>query len=502
MQNQCDRLIESLKNFNENLGDLRLKNAVYSGGEITLNLISDLSLSVDDKLLIKTAFEKELSGVSFNVEVCKSIADADISCRAVYNYLQTHCFSVAHAIDKNSVKVISGGKKIKYEICVLDTVAEYLKRTSVLSGIKSQLECEYANEFEGEIRVLTTDTEIPKVQDFSVHEEDLEDIKVRTVKVLDVQKFSDDEMYDTATYIADGDSILGKAYFAGWVVSVEERISKKGNKFYRITLDDKSGKITGSYFTTDKNKLQKLEKVKEGSVIITRGEIETFNNNPSYLIKGFHFCEFPSGYKPCERASKKPPEKYTVAFPTPCEVSTQSDFLTTAKALPTEFVEKEFVVVDIETTGTDVTSDKITEIGAVRIKNGAIIESFQTLIDPEVQLSKRIIELTGITDEMLVGKPKIHEVYPDFFKFLGDAVFVAHNADFDFRFLRNVGKELGYYLNNECEDTLLIARKKLPWLSNHKLNTVCAHFGIEFRHHRALSDAFATAEALIELSKF
>ena len=57
-------------------------------------------------------------------------------------------------------------------------------------------------------------------------------------------------------------------------------------------------------------------------------------------------------------------------------------------------------------------------------------------------------------------------------------------------------------LNNECEDTLLIARKKLPWLSNHKLNTVCAHFGIEFRHHRALSDAFATAEALIELSKF
>ena len=86
-------------------------------------------------------------------------------------------------------------------------------------------------------------------------------------------------------------------------------------------------------------------------------------------------------------------------------------------------------------------------------------------------------------------------------EFLGDSVFVAHNADFDYRFLKGAGKDLGYYLTNECEDTLLISRKKLTWLSNHKLNTVCDHFGIEFRHHRALSDAFATAEAFIELSK-
>lgn len=501
MQNPSERLIESLKNFNSSLGDLRLKCAVYKNGEITLNLISDVCLSQEDKLLIKTAFEKELSGVTFNVEVHKSVADADISCRAIFNYLQTHCFSVAHAIDKNAVKIISGGKKIKYEILVSDTIAEYLNRTSVISGIKSTLELDYSNEFDGEVRVVKEDLEVPVVEDFSVNEEDLSDIKIRTVKVLDVQKCSDDEIYDTAQYIADGDNILGKAYFAGWVVAIEERISKKGNKFYRITLDDKSGKITGNYFTTDKNKLQKLEKLKEGSVIITRGEVELFNDRPSYLIKGWHFCEFPSGYKPCERPSKKPPEKYTFAFPTPCETSSQVDFLTKQQKLPKEFIDKEFVVVDIETTGTDVTSDKITEIGAVRIKNGVITESFQTLIDPEVSLSKKIIELTGITDDMLVGKPKIHEVYPDFFKFLGNAVFVAHNAEFDFRFLRNVGKELGYYLNNECEDTLLIARKKLSWLTNHKLNTVCAHFGIEFRHHRALSDAFATAEALIELSK-
>ena len=148
-----------------------------------------------------------------------------------------------------------------------------------------------------------------------------------------------------------------------------------------------------------------------------------------------------------------------------------------------------------------VLGDKITEIGAVRIKNGIICETFQTLVDPGVPLSKRIVELTGITDEMLEGQPKIEDVFPDFMKFLGDNTFIGHNADFDFRFLKAAGKPLGYYLSNEVEDTLMISRKKLPNLTNHKLNTVCAHFGIEFRHHRALSDAFATAEAYIELSK-
>ena len=501
MQNRCDRLIESLKNFNTSLGELRLKNAVYKNGEVTINLISDLSLSQEDKNLIKTAFEKELEGIEISVKVSKSVADAVIVKKAVYDYILSHCFSIAHTVNQSAIKIISGGKKIKYELEVLDTVKDYLERTNFLNELNEYLARNYSNEFEGEIRISHQDVEEPTLTDFSVSAEELSDIAIRTVKMVDVVRYCDEESYDTATYIQDGENILGRAYFAGTVIEIEQRQSKKGNTFYRITLDDKSGKITGNYFTADKNKLQKLEKLAVGSVIITRGEVEVFNDRPSYLIKGYHFCEFPSGYKPLERPSKKPPEKYTFAFPTPCETTKQDDFFTKKVALPKCLTEKEYVVVDIETTGTDVTSDKITEIGAVRIKDGQMVESFQTLIDPEVSLSKRIVELTGITDEMLVGKPKIEQVYPDFVKFLGDAVFVAHNADFDYRFLKIAGKPLGYYLNNECLDTLVLSRKTLTWLPNHKLNTVCGYFNIEFRHHRALSDAFATAEAFIELSK-
>ena len=501
MQNPCDKVLDAVKNFLGGSIDVRLKSAVYKNEEITVNLICDTVVTDGDKRLITSAFEKELAGVSVKTVFQKSIADADVAKTAIYNYLQTHCFSVAHALDKNSVKIISGGKKIKYELVVLDTVKEYLERTDVINLLNTHLESEYCNFFEGELRVSSVDNSEPTYEDFSVSESDVSDLKVRTVKMAEVVKFSDDENYDTATYIQDGESIVGKCYFAGTVIEKEERVSKKGNTYYRITLDDKSGKISGSYFTSDKNKLQKLQKLDVGSVVITRGEIDVYGGRPSYIIKGFHFCEFPKDFKPEPRPSKKPPEKYTIVFPTPCETSKQDDFFTKDQNLPSWLLEKEFVVVDIETTGTDVTSDKITEIGAVRIKNGVICESFQTLVDPEVSLSKKIVDLTGITDEMLVGQPKIHEVYPDFVKFLGDSVFIAHNADFDYRFLKSVGKDQGYYLSNECEDTMIISRKKLPWLSNHKLNTICGHFGIEFRHHRALSDAFATAEAFIELAK-
>ncbi len=501
MQNPCDRVLETVKNFLGNAVDVRISSTVYGGGMVTVNLICDCILTSEDKNLIKSAFEKEFSCLPLKLNFSKSVADAEICKMAVYNYLQTNCFSVAHAIDKNSVNVISGGKKIKYEIVVCDTVKEYLERTGVINSINSYLLRNYCNIFEGEIRLSHVDDDAPLIQDNSVAESEVLDLQVRTVKMAEVVKCCDDEFYDTATYIQDGENTTGKMVFAGTVLEKEERVSKKGNVYYRITLDDKSGKISGSYFTADKQKLQKLQKVDVGSVIITRGEIDVFNGRTSYVIKGFHFCEFPKGYKPLSRPSKRAPEKYSFAFPTPCETSKQDDFFTSISALPKWITEKEYVVVDIETTGTDVTSDKITEIGAVRIKNGVIIESFQTLIDPEVSLSKRIVELTGITDEMLLGKPKIDEVYPDFIKFLGDSVFVAHNADFDYRFLKNVGKPMGYYICNECEDTLLISRKKLPRLSNYKLNTVCAHFGIEFRHHRALSDAFATAEAFIELAK-
>lgn len=90
---------------------------------------------------------------------------------------------------------------------------------------------------------------------------------------------------------------------------------------------------------------------------------------------------------------------------------------------------------------------------------------------------------------------------PDFFKFTRGATLVAHNADFDVKFIKTQSKPFDYYYDNPVIDSCQFSRDTVPGLSNYKLNTVCDHFGIKFLHHRALSDAYATAEMFIELVK-
>ena len=111
------------------------------------------------------------------------------------------------------------------------------------------------------------------------------------------------------------------------------------------------------------------------------------------------------------------------------------------------------------------------------------------------------MELTSITDEMVADAPKFNEVVGDFYKYVEGAIMVAHNAPFDMSFIRFHGRNCEYVFDNAVMDTLDFSREVLPHLANHKLNTVCDHFGIEFQHHRACYDALATAEMFLELIK-
>lgn len=160
----------------------------------------------------------------------------------------------------------------------------------------------------------------------------------------------------------------------------------------------------------------------------------------------------------------------------------------------------EFVVFDIETTGLSKEKEKITEIGAVRVKNGEILDSFSSFVNPEKPLSAEIIKLTGITDKMLCDAPTIHEVLPTFLSFVGESVLVAHNAAFDTGFIRIAAENIGLSIaTNTVLDTLELARSLLPELSKHKLNIVAERLGVSLEgHHRAVNDAQATAEIFIK----
>ncbi|MGM9683722.1 MAG: PolC-type DNA polymerase III [Eubacteriales bacterium] len=150
----------------------------------------------------------------------------------------------------------------------------------------------------------------------------------------------------------------------------------------------------------------------------------------------------------------------------------------------------EIVVFDIETTGLFPKSCKITEIGAVKVRSGKVVDRFSRFVNPECHIPENITELTSITDEMVADADTIATVLPEFLDFIGTDLLVAHNADFDTGFIRYAAKEQGLEFSNAYLDTLALSRYINPELKSHKLDILAKHYGLgDFNHHRACDDA-------------
>jgi len=152
----------------------------------------------------------------------------------------------------------------------------------------------------------------------------------------------------------------------------------------------------------------------------------------------------------------------------------------------------ETIVFDIETTGLSVQNCKITEIGAVKVKNGQIVDTFNTFVNPEVPIPEEIVELTSITDEMVADAPKTEEALTNFFDFVGgnNKLLVAHNAGFDTGFIRQAAEDCGMSFKNPYLDTVALSRYINPELKKHKLDILAEYYKLgDFNHHRASDDA-------------
>lgn len=163
-----------------------------------------------------------------------------------------------------------------------------------------------------------------------------------------------------------------------------------------------------------------------------------------------------------------------------------------------ETIDSPFVVFDIETTGLDNKTNGITEIGAVKVENGIIVDKWSTFVNPEQPIPDNIQALTGISDEMVANAQTIAEILPKFKEFCKGCVLVAHNASFDMGFMHQKAKEIGIDFNFPYLDTLMLARCMYPFLHNHKLDTITNHLNVILEnHHRAVDDAKATADAFV-----
>jgi DNA polymerase-3 subunit alpha (Gram-positive type) len=161
----------------------------------------------------------------------------------------------------------------------------------------------------------------------------------------------------------------------------------------------------------------------------------------------------------------------------------------------------EFISFDIETTGLSAKEERITEIGAVRICGGEIVENFDTFVDPERPIPQKITQLTGITDSMVEGAPSEEEAIQKFYDFCGkDAVLVAHNADFDTSFIRIAAQRHNMEFPYVYIDSLPMCRAMLTDIKNYKLDTVAKYLKLgKFNHHRACDDAAMLGQIFIVL---
>ncbi|MEF2919466.1 MAG: PolC-type DNA polymerase III [Acutalibacteraceae bacterium] len=212
--------------------------------------------------------------------------------------------------------------------------------------------------------------------------------------------------------------------------------------------------------------------------------------NEAKQKKFYGFEKYDEGEEPIE-------EKIKVIYGT--EAYFVNDMISSVKGNNDKDLTDEFICFDIETTGLSSTKDRITEIGAVRVKNGEILEEFSTFVNPEMPIPAKITQLTGIDDSMVCNAPLEAEAIKSFYEFCGkDAILVAHNADFDTSFIRNGALRNNLPYEYTSIDTLAVAKSILKDIKDYKLNTIADYLRLgSFNHHRATDDAEILAKIFI-----
>ncbi len=501
----------TIKNSSEFIADIRLlderlKNVRLNSIEIErstqkirYNFICDTAVDEDLQKKILAEAEKITSPAFSVVQVTvkKIVSNDQLINTEIFRYVSENFPSISIFLKPTDVSSTVVGGMVKYVLRLTKDGAEYVTKNGALNKLNDHLAKCFCSDFVGSTDIKEADETFSLLSE-EVYADELQKIEHRTIKVKDVVVIDDENMGDLALYIED--ATQGEVTVCGTVTDIQERETKNGKPFMIIHLDDTTGKTSGVYFSK-KNTYHKIKEITVGEAIIVRGSIGEYNGRRSFTFDKINRCTFPKDFVKKEKYKKTAPREYKLIFPSEANTIKVKSVFDADEILPQELTEKTYVVFDTETTGLDFMNNGITEIGAVKLVGGKITEQFTTLIKPDYRITEENVAITGITEEMVKDAPRISAVIPDFMKFIDGCTLVAHNAEFDMKFLKRFAGAEEYEVKNPVLDSVEIARSNLPQLRRHDLHTLAEHFGVVFHHHRALSDAYATAEIFIELMK-
>lgn len=349
-----------------------------------------------------------------------------------------------------------------------------------------------------------------------------------------------------------GDS--GRIVVWGDVFDIEKKVTKSGDKnIFTIDITDYTGSTTAKVFNSIKESAV-IDNIKKGDTIVVQGDVE-YDKYAGELVVNARSIGTAQKVKVVDNAEKKRVELHmhtnmsqmdavtsagdlvnrayqwghkavaitdhgvAQAFPDAMKAADKinkdeekikiiygveayfmDDLVESVKGDADTGFDGTFICFDIETTGLSAARDKITEIGAVKVENGVITDTFSTFANPEMPIPQKITQLTGITDDMVKDAPSQSEAVCAFLEFAGDNVLVAHNAPFDTSFIAKACEDMGREYNYTSIDTVAISRAILTDIKNCKLDTVAKFLRLgDFNHHRATDDAEMLARIFINL---
>ena len=349
-----------------------------------------------------------------------------------------------------------------------------------------------------------------------------------------------------------GDS--GRIVVWGDVFDIEKKVTKSGDKnIFTIDITDYTGSTTAKVFNSIKESAV-IDNIKKGDTIVVQGDVE-YDKYAGELVVNARSIGTAQKVKVVDNAEKKRVELHmhtnmsqmdavtsagdlvnrayqwghkavaitdhgvAQAFPDAMKAADKinkdeekikiiygveayfmDDLVESVKGDADTGFDGTFICFDIETTGLSAARDKITEIGAVKVENGVITDTFSTFANPEMPIPQKITQLTGITDDMVKDAPSQSEAVGAFLEFAGDNVLVAHNAPFDTSFIAKACEDMGREYNYTSIDTVAISRAILTDIKNCKLDTVAKFLRLgDFNHHRATDDAEMLARIFIIL---
>lgn len=449
----------------------------------------------------------------------KSYLDENIVKAKIKDFLFTDFNSISSCID---VDLVEYSKK-NFCVCLVfkvnQTLKQYFELNNVCEKIKYFLHENFCGDFivNVELGNLTSFAE----QDLDKRAIDIQskiEVKSRTprYKVGDLIPVFGGEIMPMPEYIKNIEGEKTAVVLAGTVSGIEEKEylprknKEKGidekRKMYKFKLTDDSGVINAVHFC-NKSSEKHFCLVEEGSHILCLGNISKRGNDLQYMIKSISLCKkveeelIEDVEEEIEQnVNNEVSKSYKFVQPRPFVRVVQDNIFDKKPVYSDYIMQNTFVVFDVETTGLVPDKNDITEIGAVKIVNGEIVEIFQTLCKPHIPISEEITKLTGISNEMVENEHSPEEIIEDFLLFCGDSIMIGYNVNFDFKFIQFTAQRINRSFENEFRDCMADAKDKL-FLPNYKLGTVVAKLGISLtKAHRALYDATATAEAFLKLS--